>query len=292
MKLKPPRTPDVEPEFFSAQVAKARRFYLNLQPSPKQLTVVCGGLEYCQPDYAIHRSTFPYYSLEYVTQGQGEVRLKGKNHTLRPGSIFAYGPECPHDIQGDSVNQLVKYFVDFSGSEAVALLRGTGIAPGQVARVFPPNSLAHLFDELIDSGLQSRRHGLELCQRLLECIALKAKLSKAPTEAAESLAFASYQQCRSHIEKHFLRLRFLQQIADECHVDNSYLCRLFKRYHQQAPYQYLLRLKMNHAATRLTEPNTLVKQVAEETGYTDPFHFSRVFKNVLGLSPGAFRRIR
>ena len=49
---------------------------------------------------------------------------------------------------------------------------------------------------------------------------------------------------------------------------------------------------MNHAATRLSEPNTLVKQVAEETGYTDPFHFSRVFKNVLGLSPDAFRRIR
>ena len=184
MKPKPSRKPDAEPEFFSAQVAKARRFYLNLQPSPKKLTVVCGGLEYCQPDYAIHRNTFPYYSLEFVAQGRGEVRLKGKNHALRPGSIFAYGPKCPHDIQGDSANPLVKYFVDFSGSGAVALLRGTGIAPGQLARVFPPNSLANLFDELIDSGLQSRRHGLELCQRLLECIVLKANSSKAPTEAA------------------------------------------------------------------------------------------------------------
>jgi AraC-like DNA-binding protein len=292
MKPKPQAGPDAEPEFFSAQVAKARRFYLNLQPPPKRLTVVCGGLEHCQPDYAIRRDTFPYFSLEYVAQGRGELRLKGKTHALQPGSIFAYGPGIPHAIQGDPASPLVKYFVDFAGLGAAALLRSTGMAPGQWSRVFPSHSLANLFDELIESGLQSRRQGLELCQCLLQCIALKANSSKAPTAATESLAFATYQQCRSHVEKHFLRLRFLQQIARECHVDESYLCRLFKRYHQQAPYQYLLRLKMNYAAARLSEPNTLVKQVAEEAGFADPFHFSRVFKGVLGLSPDAFSRIR
>jgi AraC-like DNA-binding protein len=67
---------------------------------------------------------------------------------------------------------------------------------------------------------------------------------------------------------------------------------LFRRYDHQTPYQFLLRLKMNHAAERLQSPGTLVKQVAEETGFADPFHFSRMFKSVLGLSPDAFRGIR
>jgi AraC-like DNA-binding protein len=284
--------PDAEPEFFSAQVAKARRFYLNLQLSPKKLTVVCGGLEHCRPDYAIHRDTFPYYSLEYVARGQGEVRFKGQPQALQPGSIFAYRPQIPHDIRGDPRDPLVKYFVDFTGPGADALFRSAGLAPGKISRVFPVNSLANLFDELIENGLQGRQGGMELCCRLIECIALKAGSSAAPVKTSESLAFATYHQCRSHIEKHFLRLRFLQQIADECHIDNSYLCRLFKRYHHQAPYQYLLRLKINHAATQLSESHTLVKQVAEETGFTDPFHFSRVFKKILGLSPDSFQRIR
>jgi AraC-like DNA-binding protein len=292
MKPKPQARPRAEPEFFSAQVSKARRFYLNLQPSQKKLTVVCGGLEHCQPDYAIHRNTFPFYSLEYVAQGQGEVRFKDKTHALQLGSIFAYGPKTLHSIQGDAANPLVKYFVDFSGFGAAALLRSAGIAPGQVSRVFPSNSLASLFDELIACGLQGRRHRLELCQRLLECIALKANSSKMPTEAAESLAFATYERCRSHMERHFLRLRFIKQVADECHIDSSYLCRLFKLFHRQAPYQYLLHLKMNFAAERLGESHALIKQVAEETGFTDAFHFSRVFKSVLGISPNGFRRIR
>ena len=116
--------------------------------------------------------------------------------------------------------------------------------------------------------------------------------ARAPLAGAETQAFATYQQCRQYIEQHSLRLRTLEQIAGECHVNNAYLCRLFRRYDNQSPYQYLLRLKMNHAAERLQQPGALVKQVAEEAGFADPFHFSRVFTSVFGLSPAAFRGLR
>ena len=49
---------------------------------------------------------------------------------------------------------------------------------------------------------------------------------------------------------------------------------------------------MIHAAERLKQPGALVKQVAEESGYPDPFHFSRVFASVFGLAPAAFRGLR
>jgi YesN/AraC family two-component response regulator len=123
-------------------------------------------------------------------------------------------------------------------------------------------------------------------------LALKIAAAKAPLDAAETLAFATYQHCRGYIEQHFLNLRTLRQIADDCHINEAYLCRLFQRYDQQTPYQYLLRLKINDASTRLLQPNVLIKQAAEEVGFADPLHFSRVFKTVLGLSPKAFRQMR
>ena len=295
--MKPPKPAALgksgAPEFFSPQVAEARRFYLNLNP-PRQrrLSVVCGGLEHCRPDYAIHRSTFPFYSIEYVARGQGELKLNGRTHVLQPGRLFAYGPRVSHHIIGSQSDPLVKYFVDFAGKSALKLLRACRLAPGKVAQVFPPNALAPLFDELIQSGLQAGSHRADLCVGLLECLALKIVAANAPLEGAETLAFDTYLQCRLRIEQHFLRLRTLEQIAEECHANNAYLCRLFRRYDQQTPYQYLLRLKMNHAAARLQQAGVLVKQVAEEVGFADPFHFSRVFKNVLGLSPDTFRRMR
>jgi len=54
----------------------------------------------------------------------------------------------------------------------------------------------------------------------------------------------------------------------------------------------LMRLKMNLAAEWLHHPGALVKQVAERAGFGDQFHFSRAFKNVFGVAPDIFRRLR
>ena len=281
------------PDFFSSKVAVARRFYCDLHPSPhERLTVVCGGLEHCSPDYAIHRETFPYFSIEYVARGNGTLKLLGRSQPLGPGSLFAYGPDVPQDIEGHPQEPLVKYFVDFSGTEAMHWLRRCRLEPGQSAQVFPPHVLTPLFDQLIESGLQVGQESSPLCAKLLECLALKIAAQRAPPIGAETLAFATYRNCRAHIEQHFLRLRTQHEIAGECHIDAAYLCRLFRRYDSQSPYQYLLRLKINYAAERLQNRGVLVKQVAEETAFPDPFHFSRVFRKMLGLSPLAFRNLR
>ena len=87
-------------------------------------------------------------------------------------------------------------------------------------------------------------------------------------------------------------MRSLGEVSAKCHVSSPYLCSLFRRYGDQSPYQYLLRLKMNAAAERLAQPGALVKSVADEMGFTDPFHFSRTFRRVLGISPVKFRRMR
>ena len=287
------KAPATTPEFFSNDVADARRFYLDLNPpKSRRLAVVCGGVEHCTPGYEIRRETFPFYSIEYVARGRGEVKLKASACPLQAGRLFSYGPGVFHHIIGDGAEPLVKYFVDFAGTRAPALLRSCGLAPGRVSEVFPANALQPLFDELIEAGLGARRESAELCAKLLECLALRIAGARAPLAGSETHAFATYQHCRQHIEQHSLRLRTLEQIARECHVNNAYLCRLFRRYDNQSPYQYLLRLKMNHAAGRLKEPDALVKQVAEESGFADQFHFSRVFASVFGLSPTAFRGLR
>jgi AraC-like DNA-binding protein len=49
---------------------------------------------------------------------------------------------------------------------------------------------------------------------------------------------------------------------------------------------------MSHAASLLLNSGDLVKNVAYELGYENPFHFSRAFKSVYGNSPENFVRER
>lgn len=285
--------PPGAPDFFSLQVEASRRFYLDLTPATAApAAVVCGGCEHCVPDYAIHRDSFPYYSLEFVARGQGFLVLAGRHVPLVPGSVFSYGPGIAQDITTDAAEPLVKYFVDFTGSRALTWLTEQGMQPGSVGRICAPVEVQGVFDDLIRNGLKGTRYSPLLCANLLEHLILKIAECLLPGEAAQTPAFATYQRCREHIQEHCTRLRTLGQIARQCHVDAAYLCRLFRRYDDQTPHQFLLRLKMNLAAERLQNSAVLVKQVAAELGFDDPFHFSRAFKHVFGLSPDAFRRLR
>ena len=188
----PPGLDAAAPEFFSTDVAAARRFYLDLKPPQgKPLTVVCGGLEHCTEDYQIRRDSFPFYSIEYVARGTGEVRLKGRRYPLRPGRLFSYGPGIPHLITGHPAQPLVKYFVDFNGAGATDLLRSCGLAPGQVREVFPANALQPLFDELLQAGGRMRRESAALCAKLLECLALRIAGARAPIAGTETWAPAA-----------------------------------------------------------------------------------------------------
>jgi AraC-like DNA-binding protein/quercetin dioxygenase-like cupin family protein len=290
---KPKSAAGATPEFFSRQVSEARRFYLNLKPAKNiPLAVVSGGFEHCLPDYRIHRPTFPFYAIEYVIRGIGSLQLNRRSLKLQPGLVFSYGPGIPHTLLADPQGPPSKCFVNFTGPQSKAILRKCQLPPGSVSQLALPHELQNLFDELIHCGQRARPGANELCAKLLECLAMRIAESRIPQESVETLSLLSYQTCRKHIEENFPRLKSLEQIATECHLDAAYLCRLFQRYDHQSPYQFLMRLKMNQAAEWLEQPGALVKQVAERAGFRDQFHFSRAFKNVLGVSPNTFRRLR
>jgi AraC-like DNA-binding protein len=283
-----PAAPEIP--FFSKRVLRGEYYVLDLEPAPQTpLAVVCGGRELCGSAYGIDRDGFRYLSVEYVDSGAGSVSLGGRSFPLRPGSLFRYGPGLPHRISADDGPPMVKYFVDFVGTAAGGLLRSGPWSEPRPLCVAEPARVRALFDELQRLGQRPTAHTARLCALLLEQILLLAADEALPEEVGESAAWDTYQRCRRHIESQCLGISSLAEVAEACAVSEAHLCRLFHRHGAVSPYRLLVRLKMARAAALLLDRGLLVKEVGQQLGYDDPYHFSKVFKRVYGLSPEAFR---
>jgi AraC-like DNA-binding protein len=81
----------------------------------------------------------------------------------------------------------------------------------------------------------------------------------------------------------------LERLADAVAVSRSLLADRFTTLVGQPPMQYLARWRMQVASGMLREGNATVAEIAAEVGYESEAAFSRAFKRVVGVSPGAWR---
>ena len=65
--------------------------------------------------------------------------------------------------------------------------------------------------------------------------------------------------------------------------------RRFREATGKTPAQYMLSLRMEHAARLLTAGHA-VRQAAIMTGYRDQYYFSKLFRRYAGMSPTEFVR--
>ncbi len=283
-----PQRPLSAPDFLSRQVESSRVFFFGEEGLPA-FGVRCGGLERCRADYRIDRGSFPWFLLEFVHGGRGRVRLGDTESILKPGVFFLYGPGMPHRIETDPEKPLVKYFAGFSGPEAAAFLDQHDLRPGMISQCLKAEPIRRAFDTLIERGLRDSKFSRPLSTVIVQQLLLMCREDAVDARSTDTRAFATFARAKELIESRFLEFGSLEAVATASGLDAPYLCRLFARFHDESPYQFLTRLRMQHAASLLLEEGASVKEAAHATGFPDPFHFSRVFKSIHRVPPSRFR---
>jgi len=277
-----------EPKYFSRQVKSAKRFHI-LDRASKPLEIVSGGCEECGPDYDLRRIKFRHVVLEFVARGEGRIQLGKKTWKLQAGTIFLYDNSLPHRISSVSPQGMTKYFAVLRGPSAKPRLMRYGLRPGLVTQVQDAERVRNIFEDLVELGTHPRRYRQESCWITLHYLLMKIGELAVSADTARSAAFSSYMRCRHFIQEHCAEVASARQVADACHLDNAYICRLFQRFGRESPYEYLWQLRMNHAVQMLKDSKMTIKQVADEMHFSDPAAFSRSVKRAFGLPPSRLR---
>ena len=68
------------------------------------------------------------------------------------------------------------------------------------------------------------------------------------------------------------------------------LIEYFHKYLDCTPMQYLTRIKLNYACSRLINTNATVLYIINEVGFNSVSHFNKIFKQKTGMSPSQYRK--
>jgi AraC-like DNA-binding protein len=82
----------------------------------------------------------------------------------------------------------------------------------------------------------------------------------------------------------------LQTLAAECGISRGHFGRMFRRSVGIPPYRWLLLQRVERAKELIRDSSLSLAEIAIACGFCDQSHMTRCFKEMVGVSPGAFRR--
>lgn len=79
-------------------------------------------------------------------------------------------------------------------------------------------------------------------------------------------------------------------LAGECRISHRHFCRAFRQSMGIAPHLYMQNARIDQAKALLAKTDTRLGEVGLACGFADQSHFTRVFAQLAGMTPGAWRR--
>lgn len=81
-----------------------------------------------------------------------------------------------------------------------------------------------------------------------------------------------------------------EAIACQCGISEVYFRKLFTEQYGITPRQYIIDIRISKAKHLLTDGALKINAVSEKCGFSNPYHFCRVFKQKTGLTPTEFMK--
>lgn len=93
----------------------------------------------------------------------------------------------------------------------------------------------------------------------------------------------------AYIEENYKEKLKLSDVAEQVYVSQWHLSKLMNRYQGQNFSEILNGIRIKKAKELLTDPSLRIGDIADEVGFLDMAHFSRVFKKTVGISANEYR---
>ncbi|MGL4491746.1 MAG: helix-turn-helix transcriptional regulator, partial [Tannerellaceae bacterium] len=146
------------------------------------------------------------------------------------------------------------------------------------------NAVLCIIDELQKKKNHYRHIVIMRYMELLIHITRHMKENYLPLCTNETLKKAiGYIHCSYHDDIN------IGEVALQAEVSERYLRKIFAKYLNLSPIDYLNQIRINKAVELITLTEQSIKEICFLCGFKSPQYFSRVFKQYVGIAPKDFK---
>lgn len=230
-----------------------------------------------------------HYLLIYVTKGEGWYSVGDRTYRVMENNFFVVSHELAVRFVSSFERPWSIFWAYFSGTQAHEMARHlmgkNNFAPRKakplVGRVAQFNDILHhleLLENIENLVYANSRFYSFLCSFRLTVLSAKKHAKK--DGVIQSIEFMR--------ENIYGRVT-LEDLAKVAGLSVSHYCSLFKKKTMQSPLNLYTSMKVQRACQMLQNKNQTIKSIAYSLGFFDQYHFSKVFKQVMGASPKNFK---
>jgi AraC-like DNA-binding protein len=248
----------------------------------------------------------PRYEVYYFHEGSCNYLIGDKIYSLSPGDLILMNGMTLHCAKIDPISPYIRSIVHYDPAGLKPFLD-----PQHAVNILKP------FQELGNYRISLRGREKEEAERMLQymhslymrhdqigynrfllafvdflyfiyerCQTPLKDLVDHPTEKEKTV-----QRIISFIERNYAEDLHLVQLQEHLHLSKFYMPKIFKKITGVTIFEFLYQRRINQAKIQfILDPHLSVTEVGFLVGFKHLAHFSRIFKQQVGLSPEQYKK--
>ena len=272
--------------------------FQNITPNrelPFRLLIHNSGVEHVVP-----RHWHTSFEISYVVSGQNDYfYLDGNEFTQSEGEIVVVNPYQVHALSLPNSKKriamtlmLPKDFLQMVGID----FRDVRIQNRISEKNSNTKQLNGLFKKLYECTLSKNEDNKIIKQIGFTCLIFSKLMDFWSEKIDLGRNIAIYKGLNylepvlAWMEKNYMNSISISDMAKKAKLSPSYFAHIFKKYIQQSPMDYLVRIRLQHARQLLVNTDNTISQVAEKTGFISYISFVNAFKKLYRITPKKFQK--
>lgn len=236
---------------------------------------VRAGYQKCDPGFNFGPVVRDSYTIQYVFSGRGTVFKGNSKFNVGPTQCFILRPGETFRMQADVLDPWTYIWVGFRTTLEIPELN--------MQDVVASKDLENLFLSIANCNKPANRPLEPLLLSYIWKLLFAFKQMNAPAEKTYKKSEEYVERACQLISSNYATTS-VQQLAQELHLNRSYLSRIFKEITGLSIQSYLTNTRLQAARSLILRDYT-VSQASAMVGYSDIASFSRAFKNYYKISP-------